>query len=420
MARAVSCPWLGNASACLRGLVDLRLRTRHLNQLDGRRNTVILPLTMGAAASIPQYTDEIAKPLDGSDIDSPESAKAEVVRLRALLAASQVPTSPTLAVGGFDLTGESYEQLFAQVAPGCWSICTQHHPGNMAAMPKHNNRAMVFTIKDPTDGDFLFMYGIPDSAFIPNAKAVEAASGLTIKYIMSSGCWHHLYLEDWMAAFPLPVSFLMTSAKFPETRNGQKLLAAPDTKGRIEVYDTEVPHLTKYADQVQFVVMDQLTTYTDKGAFAGTKDLVQPDQMGEVMKLFVEPQTQRFAAVTLYHVATKTCVIDHNFDMFQPGDVWDKQSPMEQGFHPRHTLRSQVHNGSQVVDPAKNVAQIQQMLALDCRSLMDLHTAPTYNVMDFTDQAAYVTELTRVWTDTGEMDPTGEALMYKKAKAKEE
>ena len=39
---------------------------------------------MGAGASI--IDEEMKKPLDGSDVATPESAKAEVVRLRALLA----------------------------------------------------------------------------------------------------------------------------------------------------------------------------------------------------------------------------------------------------------------------------------------------------------------------------------------------
>jgi len=375
---------------------------------------------MGAAASISQeFADEVAKPVDGSDVNTPrgETAKAEVVRLRALLASKLVVATPCatpLSKFGFDLSQESFDKDFATIAPGVWSVCTEHNPGNLAAMPKHNNRALVFAIKDTEAGDFLFVYGIPDSQFIQNLKAVETAAGLPIKYVMTSGCWHHLYLEDWIAAFAEPVKFLMTSAKFPVTRNGTKLLADEAMKARIEVYDTEVPFLTKYADQIQFVVMDQQTTFPDAGAFAATKELVPAEKIGEVMAEFgKQKKSARFASVNLYHLATKSCVIDHNFDMFQPEDVWDKQSEMEQNFHPRGKFQSNVQTGNEVVDAAKNVEQIQQLLKLDCRYIMDLHTPPTYNVITFPDQAAFAARITSVFEETGEMDPTGEALIYK-------
>ena len=365
---------------------------------------------MGAGASI--SAAELEKPLDGSDINSPELAKAEVVRLRALLATNATTSSTT----GFDLKGESYDKLFSQVATGVWSVCTAHNPGNLAAMPKHNNRCFIFTIKDAEGGDFLFVYGIPDSAFITNVKAVEEESKLKIKYIMSSGCWHHLYLEDWINAFEEPVKFLMTSAKFPETRNGQKLLSIPEMKARLELYDLEVPFLTKYNSQVQFHVMDQQTTFPDTGAFAATKELVPAEKMNEVMAEFAKPKTARFASVNVYHVATKTIVIDHNFAMFQPGEVWDEQSDMEQSFHPRNKLQSNVATGNRVIDPQKNFEQIQALLQFDCCCLVDLHTPPTYNVMTFENQAAFVAEITRVFEESGEMDPTSTKLMLHQTK----
>ena len=110
-------------------------------------------------------------------------------------------------------------------------------------------------------------------------------------------------------------------------------------------------------------------------------------------------------------MATKTIVIDHNFDMFQPGEVWDKQSDMEQSFHPRNKLQSNVATGNRVIDPQKNFEQIQALLQFDCCCLVDLHTPPTYNVMTFENQAAFVAEITRVFEESGEMDPTSTKLM---------
>ena len=120
--------------------------------------------------------------------------------------------------------------------------------------------------------------------------------------------------------------------------------------------------------------------------------------------------TCRFAAVSMYHVASKTLSIDHNFDMFQPGEDWDKQPPMVQGFHPRHTLQSGVHAGMHVVDPMVNIAQIKALLALDVRLIVDLHTEPTRIVWGYATQDAFVKHLTAVWTKSGELDETGKAL----------
>jgi hypothetical protein len=185
----------------------------------------------------------------------------------------------------------------------------------------------VIRITDAAEGDFLLVYGLPDNKEgVHRVRAVEAASGLAVKIIMTSGCWHHLFLDQWLTAFPDPVKFLFPKAKFTETRNGKLLLANEAKSKRISLFDTEadMPCMDKYADQVKFVVFDQQTTYPDEGPTAATSDLVPHDKMGEVMAYIGETQqTARFAAVTLYHVATKTASIDHNFDMFQPGEAGD-------------------------------------------------------------------------------------------------
>jgi hypothetical protein len=335
---------------------------------------------------------------------------AEVARLRALLLASANPT-------GFALAGESYEKDFVQVADGVWSVCTAHHPGNLAAFPTHNNRCWVLRVRDTADGDFLLVYGLPEEKVgAPKVRAIEKHTGLAVKYIMTSGCWHHLYLDHWLASFP-GVQFLFPKAKFPETRNGQAVLSDEAKAARVLLYDTEddMPvfgSAGKYTDQLRFVVGDQQTTYPDEGVLAGTADLVPPEKMGEVMAHIGQAKhTARFAATTLYHVATKTASIDHNFDMFQPGETWDKQPEMLQNFHPRAKLQSGVMTGQTIIDPAKNAEQINRLLALDVRCLVDLHTEPTYYVQRALEtQAAYVAMLTAVFEESGELDPTGAKL----------
>lgn len=379
---------------------------------------------MGAAASIDQpggvdFAAEASKPADAGDLDGKDAALAEVARLRQLLLSA--------AQTGFDLRAENYEGDFAAVAEGVWSVCTQHHPGNIAAMPEHNNRSWVLHVRDADDGDFLLVYGLPEEKVgAPKVRAVEVASGLKVKYIMTSGCWHHLYLDQWLASFP-DAQFLFPKAKFPETRNGKQVLADQAKAARVLLYDTEddMPVFGsggKYLDQLRFVVSDQQTTYPDEGPLAATADLVPTEAMGEVMShLAVAKKSARFAATALYHVATKTLSIDHNFDMFQPGELWDKQPEMLQQWHPRAKLMSGVMTGQVIIDPAKNFEQVGRLLALDVRCIVDLHTEPTYYVeKSFGSQEAYVSKITSVFEESGELDATGASLPQNKQKPKEE
>jgi len=63
-----------------------------------------------------------------------------------------------------------------------------------------------------------------------------SATGLTVRYVVTSGDAHHLYLEDWLEEETFAATkFFMTGVKFPTTRNGKKLLAKPQHKVRIEL-----------------------------------------------------------------------------------------------------------------------------------------------------------------------------------------
>ena len=369
---------------------------------------------MGAAASIDVLAAETGKPVDASDIEDRAAAVAEVTRLRRLLA----ETGPT----GFDLSGESYEKDFAVVAKGVWSICTAHHPGNIAAMPEHNNRCWVIRVEDPDEGDFLLVYGLPEHKSAgPKVKAVEKESGLQVKYVMTSGCWHHLYLDHWLNSLSPEVKFLFPRAKFPETRNGKSIMSDESKAARILLYNTEddMPVFGKsgrYTSQLQFVVSDQQTTYPDEGPLAATSELVPVEATGEIMAHLASAKpSARFAATTLYHVATKTVSIDHNFDMFQPGELWDKQPAMLQNLHPREKLQSGVMAGQTVVDPAVNAEQIKRLMALDGRCIVDLHTEPTYYVVrEFESAESYASKMKAVFEESGELDATGASLPQNK------
>ena len=144
---------------------------------------------MGAGASI---EEEIQRPADASDVATPrgESAKREVVRLRALVQAQRAAEAAATGIGAappgacFNLEEESYEKDFAEVFPGhVWSVCTAHNPANVAAMPKHNNRCWVIKLADAELGDFLCVYGVPECALAaPKIRAVEQTTGLAVRF----------------------------------------------------------------------------------------------------------------------------------------------------------------------------------------------------------------------------------------------
>jgi len=108
-------------------------------------------------------------------------------------------------------------------------------------------------------------------------------------------------------------------------------------------------------------------------------------------------------------------ITEHNFGLFWPKPVWDQFPEQLQTMFPPETITSQVLSGSHVVDPKVNFYQIQLFLQKDVRFVVDMHTNPTFPIKKFVDHEEFVNTYTKVWQDSGELDPSGASLPYNKS-----
>jgi len=313
----------------------------------------------------------------------------------------------TAATGILDLSGESYDNHApCKVGYGMFSVCTAHKPAMMEQFIDINNRAWIFEINDKVTGDFLLVYGLPScKKALPKVKAIMSATGLTVRYVVTSGDAHHLYLEDWLEEETFAATkFFMTGVKFPTTRNGKKLLAKPQHKVRIELIIDQIPEaLEKYTDQVQFYLNTQYTIYEDQEGVPAYRDsIVKAEDMPKFTEIVSAPFKTRFACINVYHPPTKTLSVEHNFDFFFPQQVYDQfPAPIRQLFRPE-VVRSHCGNLGCVCDATKNWVENKRLLGLDVRFLVDMHVPPTFLIRYFPTQADYISALTQVFESSGE------------------
>lgn len=322
------------------------------------------------------------------------------------------------------MSKETFDGDYAVVADGVWSICERHSPGGNENLGKINNRAFVFRLKDGKSGDFLLQSGLPSKLGIPRVKKLEKDTGLKLRIILSSGDFHHMSMKDWLDAFPegSGVRFIHSGIKFPKTRNGAEILANPTYKKQLELFDdTEIKALAEYKDQLHFIVFNQAQCYPDVEFMAGNAEEAKKPQPGlfTFMRQFAAVKfNQRFAAIWMYHPATKTIFTEHNFQMVYTreqvaANPWILRTMMGQKpFDFGSTLKAQ---GFKPVDAKVHCETWQKVLALDVRYAIDYHSLPTINTRKWKNKEEFVKELTMELTKTGEHDPSGNSIWYKKS-----
>jgi hypothetical protein len=58
-----------------------------------------------------------------------------------------------------------------------------------------NLRLSVLNLSFP--GNFLLVYGLPGQPAISRVQKLEKYHGIPVKFVLSSGAQHHMYLEEW-------------------------------------------------------------------------------------------------------------------------------------------------------------------------------------------------------------------------------
>jgi hypothetical protein len=64
-------------------------------------------------------------------------------------------------MSGFDLSKETFDTVFCEVANGVYIVSERHPPGGASHIFPVNNRGFVFRVKNAQGQAHLLMYGIP-------------------------------------------------------------------------------------------------------------------------------------------------------------------------------------------------------------------------------------------------------------------
>ncbi len=153
---------------------------------------------------------------------------------------------------------EAWDQV-AEVAPGFWIIATRHRPGTSSFAPQINNRCLIFRLNDESrEGEpVLVVVNAVDPVVLPKVHDVAGSTGLTVRYLVSPGGGHSLYLSEWHDALP-EARVLVGPTRIPRLRTGKALADSP----RFGTLDTEDP-LPQFRGQVDFVNFDGINAFRE-------------------------------------------------------------------------------------------------------------------------------------------------------------
>jgi hypothetical protein len=322
-------------------------------------------------------------------------------------------------MSGFDLSKESYDSDYAQVADGVYTVSERHKPAGAAIFPDINNRGFIYRVTNESGVEHLLLNGIPGPGCIPKVQKIEEDTGLKLTLIVGQGDFHHMALSKWLDAYP-QVKVLQSGIKFPKTRNGMEILQNPDYKARIElVSGPDFPSLKQYEDVVQFYGFNQFYVYSDKPWMS--KDSQNKTKVGLVgfLKNFSQAKPdQQFLSVWTYHVPSKQLIYEHNFDLFLVKEVVSgfpfimkmmmkssnfgsmAKGPMPKG--PKDLSECKTHCG-----------QMAKILDLDVRAAVDYHSNPGVQARTWKSKAEFHDDFYGVLKKTGEHDPEGKEMAKK-------
>ena len=254
----------------------------------------------------------------------------------------------------------------AEVASDFWIIATQHRPGTSRFAPLINNRCLIFRLLDRSRNDepVLLVVNAVDPAVLPQVLAVEQATGLAVRYLVSPGGGHSLYLSEWHDALP-EAHVLVGPTRIPRLRTGKSLAGSP----RFSTLDSEDP-LPQFKGQVDFV------NFTGINAF---RELLTPKEGGEdsrfllIKTLLFQRPDDPTDELWLCHRATRTCFGGENL-----GWILTRDQVAEIGYPARLALKPEV---VKIISKPRPVADAE-IVAANWRKILEW---PTDNLFTYHD-----------------------------------
>jgi hypothetical protein len=333
---------------------------------------------------------------------------------------------------GLDFSRETWDQATA-FADGCWVIAQKHGLGLNDAL-QVNNRTFVLRLTEADGDDVLLVFGCADAPAVAATKRLETETGLAVRWILSNGGAHHMFLDLWYQAFP-EARVLIPGQRIPFTRNGRALAEKYADRWELMHGPRPAQIAEAFGGQIDVVIFDQLFSYRDETAAevfdGGVCDHTSPRldlggfrYMKRMMQLSKDV-SQRMDEVTLFHRATGLVVGGHNFQFaYTPkGYKPPPDLAMRTGGFPMNLIMSMTlmskgafkslfeSQPGPIADPSVHVAEWEEVLGWDIQAWTTCHNPPTIIGPQMSGEeikAAIRKSLAR----TGEDDPTGMRLKW--------
>jgi hypothetical protein len=288
-----------------------------------------------------------------------------------------------------------------------------------------NNRAAVFTVweEGKEDAKCLLMSGLPGADAIPKIRNIERDTGLKLTVAISSGDFHHMAMKSWLTEMP-ELKIVMSGVRFPHTRNGADVLANEEWKDRVELIPNAEPasfansSVGKYAHIVRFYGFDQFFYYSDKAYMsADNKHPAKASTMQFMKSMMGEPADAPCMVIWCYHVASKSLLAEHNFNIYM-SEAHHKSMP----FMMRQAMPKACFSSAcgKVAFPAppntlegsrKHCEQFQRLLTeCDARWCTDYHAYPGVTARRWTSHAHFKQDMDHILAPTGENIADGAAM----------
>eukprot|EP00526_Cylindrotheca_closterium_P014774 CAMPEP_0113608788 /NCGR_PEP_ID=MMETSP0017_2-20120614/4117_1 /TAXON_ID=2856 /ORGANISM="Cylindrotheca closterium" /LENGTH=287 /DNA_ID=CAMNT_0000517507 /DNA_START=2575 /DNA_END=3435 /DNA_ORIENTATION=+ /assembly_acc=CAM_ASM_000147 len=277
-----------------------------------------------------------------------------------------------------DFSTESYESPdCAKVFDGIWTISDAHRPALVSAFPECNNRSYIFRLKEPSNGpDFLLVMGVAGPKAVKAVQKLEQETKLSVKFVVSQGAQHHMYLDHWFEGFPA-ARILIPDRKIPVTRNGKALQEKYPDRWETTGGQT-IPALEKYSDQLEFAIFDQV--YGVKDEDWTSKCGSEPTQVNPMVwafKFAMAKRDQLMDNVWTHHKASGLTIMEHNVEVWFTKEQHDEMPfPINQMMGAERFISALPEIFSWIEDPKIHAETWDKVLEWETKILCVYHMAP--------------------------------------------
>jgi hypothetical protein len=312
-----------------------------------------------------------------------------------------------------DFSVESWDETtMDQICDGVWTISDRHQPALVHGLPLINNRCFAFRLTDKDENtSFLVAIGVAGDKAIRGLQQLAQDKDLPVRFILSQGANHHMYLDHWYLAFP-KARILLPGRKIPLTRNGKALQKKYPEQWEVYHGHLGIPALEKYKDQVDFAIFDQWYGIADE-EWTSESHVSKTNLSAAhwAVRFGLAKRNQLMDAVWVYHKPSGICIYEHNVDIwFTKKQHVQIPFPLSQMTAAERFQSALPETMSWIEDSKIHYETWQKVLSWDISVLVDYHMHPG-TCHPQTPEGARVL-LRQLMAKSGEDDPTGYNLWY--------